>query len=62
LLLQPCGKTFSVPVIFNAENEKVPYATPGENIKIPLKSGIKDTDVGRGCMVTNKKESCVIVK
>ena len=34
------------------------YATPGENLKIPVK--LKDVDVSRGCMLTSNKNTCKI--
>jgi len=49
----PSGKKCTIPLIYNSQDEAVPYAKPGENIKIPIK-GIKETDVSRGCIICSK--------
>ncbi len=45
-------------MIYNTQDKPVVYVTAGENIKIQVK--IKESYVSRGCMITNKKNTCKI--
>ncbi len=49
----PSMKKFVIPIIFNSQEQGVPYAKPGENVKFQVK-GIKENDVSRGCLVVSK--------
>lgn len=47
-----------VKMIYNTQDKPVVYATAGENIKIQVK--IKESYVSRGCMITDRKNTCHI--
>jgi len=47
LAIVPSGDTVQVTAILNSEDKRLPYAKPGENIKVALK-GVEDENLNRG--------------
>jgi len=47
LAIVPSGDEISVAGIFNSEDKRLPYAKPGENIKVLLKN-VEDENLTRG--------------
>lgn len=43
--------------IYNAKDERLPFATAGENVKIKVK-GIDEDDISRGAIVCNNLNYC----
>jgi len=43
----PSGDEVVIAAIFNSEDKKLPYAKPGENIKISVKN-VEDENLSRG--------------
>jgi len=60
LAMVPSAEEITIVNIFNSEDKKIPYAKPGENIKIQLK-GIEDENIARGdilCQLDNLPQVC----
>jgi len=60
LAVVPSADEVQVVGIYNSEDKKIPYAKPGENIKVSLK-GIEDENLTRGdilCSTDNFPQVC----
>jgi peptide chain release factor subunit 3 len=60
LAIVPSADEVQIVAIYNAEDKKIPYAKPGENVKICLK-GIEDENLTRGdilCSTDNFPQVC----
>lgn len=60
LAIVPSAEEVQISNIYNAEDKRIPYAKPGETVKISLK-GIEDENITRGdilCSVENFPQVC----
>lgn len=57
MTLLPDRCQFVVRDIYNAKDEKLPFASAGENVKIRVK-GIDENEIHRGDMVCNNLNYC----
>ena len=57
MTLLPKRKTFIIKEIFNAKDEKLPYALAGENVKLRVK-GIEENEIDRGDIICNNMNYC----
>ena len=55
--MMPYQKVFTVQHIFNADDKCVPYAKPGENLKLKVKD-IDEEDIKRGFIICNNEDFC----
>jgi len=60
LAIVPSAEEVQIATIYNAEDKRIPYAKPGETVKIALK-GIEDENITRGdilCSTDNFPQVC----
>ncbi len=55
--LLPSRRYILIKEIFNAKDEKLPYALAGENVKLKIK-GIEEDQVHRGDIICNNNNFC----
>jgi len=58
-MIMPYRRLVDVTHIYNAEDNRVMYAKPGENIKIRVK-GIEENDIMRGMVLVNPDSQCYV--
>ena len=54
-MLMPYRKVIEITHIYNAEDNRVMYAKPGENIKLKIK-GVEEDDIMRGMVICDMEE------
>ena len=60
--LMPSGTKVTVDWLFNSEENGVPYALPGENIRIRCKGLESENEVNRGNILCSNDNLCLIFK
>lgn len=57
--LLPRKLYFNIKEIFNAKDERLPYAAAGENVKLKVKL-IEEEDITRGNIICNNLNYCQV--
>lgn len=59
VMLLPYRKPMQITHIFNAEDNRVMYAKPGENIKLKVR-GVEEDDLMRGMVICDVEKQCFV--